>query len=823
MKPKRKFMSGFLCAVLACCMFAGCAKAPSVNYDVWSTYSTLKIMRDEHDYPSFTASIDVEMAKGETEGAQIVLTPEEETSFDLTVSDLHLSDGTVFPKENIAVYVQKMILTNKWNTANTDYPAGYVPDMLLPMDLAKKSGENVVEQGCNQPITIEFKTTSETKAGIYTGNFTLSVGGKTEEIPVKVEVWDIDITQCYGKTAFYATEHRETQLMLGEMDNSVDMERTYFETFLNEYKTCLQQLPVENDTREAWLAEILRYWDNPNFTTFTITPGRGADKGFGTVNSNEHFAKMQLLIENSYPGRILLERAVIVGPDEPAQSAYPTVKRYCEAIDKVEDQILDWLDRSDYYERVQTEGGYTDEEMSAYKAELTAAVDVPVVITTAYNDELQDSVSAYCPKVNIYDTTLGRQNHAATAARSGGEAWWYNCESPQYPYVSNQLDDYLIANRLVRWMQYAYDIDGYLYWAVYLYSKITHGYASMIPVDPYTDPGRYYNVPGDGYYLYPGSKYGSSTPLGSIRAAALRDGQEDFNMLNELENLYAQTAENTETDFDIHAVLQPIYDQLFEGAKYNSDDASFLNLRREVAEMILYAKNYGFNLLDSDIAGTTASVRFVVPDTQSVTVSGGRIVSQTKKNGYIIYTAEIVMDKAENTLAISSSDGWQFNYFVGHKKQLGLDVSESGAQGMLCSDGSSVTVEGDYAVFDLKSRGETDIEMLRLKPYAGFSTSLFDASLDKIEDLMFIVNTSREVTVSVAIGKDEQFYTLDEYCLLPGDNAITVKQIYKECGNLADADKIVLLFSNGYFENGHYVPVDPGIIKISDMYYSTIE
>ena len=79
MKIHETLKRGFFCAAGASVFLFATAcngnDVPSGNVDIWSTYNTTKIMREKYDYVKRDASIDVEMAKNEVEGAQIVFTP----------------------------------------------------------------------------------------------------------------------------------------------------------------------------------------------------------------------------------------------------------------------------------------------------------------------------------------------------------------------------------------------------------------------------------------------------------------------------------------------------------------------------------------------------------------------------------------------------------------------------------------------------------------------------------------------------------------------------------------------------------------------------
>lgn len=167
---------------------AACNEGGENEIRIGSTYNTLKILQDDTDYPDLGRSLSVSMAKGETEGAQLLVTPEKKvSSYTLSVSDLAGEGGASISKENVEIFVQKYLevkaKSNKQN--NTDYQPGWYPDMLMPLSLAEEYGENTIEAGKNQAFTIEISTTSETKAGDYTGSVTLEADGETETIPLR--------------------------------------------------------------------------------------------------------------------------------------------------------------------------------------------------------------------------------------------------------------------------------------------------------------------------------------------------------------------------------------------------------------------------------------------------------------------------------------------------------------------------------------------------------------------------------------------------------------------------------------------------------------
>jgi len=102
--------------------------------------------------------------------------------------------------------------------------------------------------------------------------------------------------------------------------------------------------------------------------------------------------------------------------------------------------------------------------------------------------------------------------------------WWYWCGSAA-GYPTYNVDDYATSPRVLAWYRYRFSIEGELYWATTVYSRLEDG-AYKKPIDvwenPQTGTGN-----GDGMLIYPGSKVGIQGPIGSIRTEMIREGMED--------------------------------------------------------------------------------------------------------------------------------------------------------------------------------------------------------------------------------------------------------------------------------------------------------
>ena len=89
-------------------------------------------------------------------------------------------------------------------------------------------------------------------------------------------------------------------------------------------------------------------------------------------------------------------------------------------------------------------------------------------------------------------------------------------------------------NRAIGWMMYDHDIDGMLYSCVNYWGTYTDNSIALL------DYWNGYNsgTPGDQILVYPGSDYGITGPIGSIRLETIRESSEDYEYMWMLENQF---------------------------------------------------------------------------------------------------------------------------------------------------------------------------------------------------------------------------------------------------------------------------------------------
>ena len=134
---------------------------------------------------------------------------------------------------------------------------------------------------------------------------------------------------------------------------------------------------------------------------------------------------------------------------------------------------------------------------------------------------LFDDIEIAVPKLDYLDAWLDTYQEAA---RNGTELWYYTVGIYQArSYPNKTIDMPLIDNRILHWINYKYDLKGFLHWGWNHWTE-----------NPFQEVGMHV---GDGWHVYPTRK----GVLNSLRWEQMRNGIQDYEYLllleDEVENL----------------------------------------------------------------------------------------------------------------------------------------------------------------------------------------------------------------------------------------------------------------------------------------------
>lgn len=453
-----------------------------------------------------------------------------------------------------------------------------------------------------QPLWIEARIPENAAAGDYEGCLTVSADGSSIGLPVTLRVWDFEVPEerhlsvvnwwqfpgqgfeSHGpddwellrRFASFLVAHRQTDLAaeIGRIAESGDGERGY-----------------AHDT-----SRLERY----------------AEAAFDAGIRQIHLHSVGRRTAD------ILDPACQVEPHEPNL-------RRLGAWEKV-------IRRRGWQRRFVT--SIVDEPFIYYEDSYEAVVNrvhqvAPSVrCLEAVEAEYLGPLDVYVPKLSHLSLWYPRFDQAR---REGAELWFYVCCHPLGRYPNRFLDQSLLKARVLFWIPYLYELDGYLHWGLNYYAG-----------DPYTQEGISKDLPlGDRAIVYPGRE----GLLGSLRFSAQRDGLEDYESLRVLEETLRRIKQSAGPDaFWLDPRQRPLElcrRVIWSFHDYTRDPRVLIETRRVVAEEIeALGSEARLVVQTSPPEGTVVpagpraiNVRGLAPPGAKVTVNG-RTVANARPSGY---------------------------------------------------------------------------------------------------------------------------------------------------------------------------------------------
>ena len=667
----RKIVLVFMCAALflTAIPLAACDGKEGVNAAVWTARGTEKIIRDT-DYSSRHTEKEIffHAFRNEYENAQIIITAKKDiSSYSLTLGDLVSDGGDKLSKENFTVYNEKYIHVEVTKDPLALTGSGYYPDALLPFEKAEEYGENTVKAGSNQGIWISLKVPEDQKADIYKGVFTVDADGEKYEVAVQAEIYDYTLDEEVRSKSSFGLSWQ--QVAVGEMDSSVEMQKAYYEFFL-EYRLSPGGFPgMQNEiwitgedysVFDKWIEQAAIYAADPRCSNYHLPYQRD----YGQVN--EEGKSVQCV--DLEVMRVLLEKMLDYSKEHNV-NLFKKAGTYFVFFDEYD--VNGTVSFANYTLKTTAElyrataeeyaakwGGY--DNLSPFLKEV---LDDLENLKNKCVGSLSEDLTEKCvlvPLVDHLDSESSRASYAEWARSwygDGYETWTYTCLNPKAPNPTYHLEDELLSSRLLNWMMYDYDITGNLYWSSVL-NMYNDGYVSDgILTDFYGEALRFANSNGDGFLMYIGREYGIFGPIGTVRLQSIRDGAEDYDLFYALEEFYKRNASlkgeiydggGFERIFDL--VARDLYNGtlcLYEDGYLDRFDAS----RALLADLLELAENTGTVIEDFTVDRGRADIRISAPKDVVLTYDADLVRSE-ERNGISTYELSMDMNGAENYLSL---------------------------------------------------------------------------------------------------------------------------------------------------------------------------
>lgn len=503
----------------------------------------------------FASEARIELARNEYEGFQIVVAGVHRgvKGLKVTPSDLASPNG---------VLAAKHVTVNPVGYVNTIAPSynpqwvGQWPDPLLNVERVD------VPAGKNQPLWVTVYAPAGTPAGTYSGTLTITADGTApRKVALRVRVFDFDLPVRPTLRTFALGNIAGPKFYGLERGPEYDEIRKRWYDFL-----CSHRLPPGGFVLKAW------GWDKPSYPAKV-----NAD---GSFDFSEAEKWGQYCFErgmNAFVAALFTKPGKWGFPKQYSEKYYRDYTRFMTAYVRFL-RTKGWLEDAVVYNIDEAPAKHW--EMCKENYRRTKAISTDLQVFQCLNDP--KGVKALTGFFDVVDVNIGQFHRGAAPQRlqEGGRVWWCVCCWPSsHP---NLFVDYpAIDARIIGWLSWKLDIEGFEYWSVSSWSrclKSMGGKKFVDRVDSRWNANSFGKYNGDGYLVYPGPKH---TILSSIRFEALRDGFEDHEYLAILQR---RLKGRTGRAADQARKLLEVSDKICRrDLSYTTDPKVILDARRQVA------------------------------------------------------------------------------------------------------------------------------------------------------------------------------------------------------------------------------------------------
>lgn len=515
---------------------------------------------------------EMRLAKNETESCQAILTATEKRTglvpelsafrherfdceLDAEILDSYYYDVNVF---------HDLVADSSFKKNSLGKPSGYIYDGhyvgdYYPDPLPKITGPVEIKAGNSKMFMINVTSQKDSLPGMYRATLTFrdESGNVVKSAYVYAYVWDFELPDGtysvtdFGTSASYGISkgyERETCATRPELYIK------YFDMMLD-YNITPTSIPfdITDDRADA-------YMDDPRVTSFIFD-------GPGNVNLGSHSDAQNIAAYNKIKDNELwMSKAYIHGVDEPyGESGVAKIReqyeKYSQLLGRDAVKIMIPLaGNNSYYDRAT--------KTDIWEVTLqNSNIFCPQSLAFLPQRESPLTNPSFT-RMEVF-TALGENLDRIEALRAAGthDLWWYICCQPQLPWANFFLNYHGIANRIVLWQQFMYNVDGLLYWSVSAWDQ-AEGSVSLR------------KTLSDGVLIYFSELFGYPTePVPSYRLVQVRDGLDDFDYLSIAEELCGRAA--------VDKVLANVTTGML---KYTEDPNVLDAARDALAEMIVEAQ-----------------------------------------------------------------------------------------------------------------------------------------------------------------------------------------------------------------------------------------
>ena len=513
--------------VIALVLFAGCKSSRVEDYVTFVSVDPLEKVFRESSFFSSTG-ITAEAGIGEYATFQFAL----RASVPLRKVKLKVyepqKDKVKLPvgRKGLVKYVRVSRTTPNPANDKLNPVSGFYPDPIIDAGIFEIKSDDT------QPVWISVKVPSGTPPGDYKGKVKLTarISGKKISITreIKVTVYPVDLTSTSLKvTNWFFTDKLD-------LCNNGDSVKPYSDRYW-ELVEMLANTMASYRQNVGWIdpLRLVKFSKNDGEWSFDFDDFNHMARillGTGTMNQLEgtHLASRETDWVSRFVMYLPVTRdslACLPVSDSLVSDFYTS---FLPALKN--DLIINGWDKI-YYQHVADEPIADNiksyKEISSFIKQIWPEVRI---IEACHSNDLVGSIDIWVPEMDFLDNDL---DFYQSRQDSGEEVWFYTCLAPQGEYANRFIELPLIKTRLLHWVNYRYNIPGYLHWGFNHWNDDPWNETSGI----ITESGNI--LPGgDSWIVYPG--YGKVYP--SIRLEAMRDGIADYELLKKYGEIFPERA-----------------------------------------------------------------------------------------------------------------------------------------------------------------------------------------------------------------------------------------------------------------------------------------
>ena len=404
--------------------------------------------------------------------------------------------------------------------------SGYYPDPVLEQESID------VDFGNTQPIWLSIPVPADALAGLYKGNITISgINGRkkfelTREYSVKVYPVTVGKTSLWV-TNWFSLGPEQLRWMNGGnlFEEYSDQHWEYIRTLARKMAEYRQNVAIIPPLHLSEFSFENGKW-NIDFSKFDRVVEIFIQEGVigriegGHIGGRESSWISQFVVMVPSKGDKPERKFESLPVSDPAAQEF--YKDFFPALSKhLKERGWDNI----YMQHLADEP--IEENIKSY-IEIAAFVRKLVpdfkFIDACHSKNLGDVLDIWVPQLDFMDRDYEFYNGQN---KKGREAWFYTCLSPKGEYVNRFIELPLLKTRYMHWVNYKYNIPGYLHWGLNYWNRWDpFGEQTSIQYE-----GGNVLPGGDSWIIYP--KNGKL--FSSIRYDAMRDGIVDYELFRMLE------------------------------------------------------------------------------------------------------------------------------------------------------------------------------------------------------------------------------------------------------------------------------------------------